>query len=360
VTKPVAVRYACRIDPRGMNLYNRATLPAAPFASDDWAVESVETLTERLKGLEAEKLATMLGDPGDALSYAAAKVLGQLGEKSLPIIERLVKSDNADQRASALRALGYVYWGGTIPKDRYYGKARQKMTPAILKAIDLISPAAKDPDVEIRLAAVEALALIGAEDDAIAELTLKLAVDDDARIRSAALKIGKFRFLEYKHITPMAYAFFAEKPFADRNSANIAGNILNHQRLNGPIDLKVVGGHMSKVTPGRGHGGISDLGDTMRRVKFNGREAMNSPDVLPGVLNLYAIGYRNYMLYGINQWVAYPENVPAFRAKVDELTAEIKRLEKDKPEGWQDLVGRYSDAIDGLKKMIDRLAPKPQ
>ncbi|MBL7134624.1 MAG: hypothetical protein ISS78_11045, partial [Phycisphaerae bacterium] len=51
VPRPVAVRYACRIDPRGMNLYNKARLPASPFRTDDWPIESIEALTERLKGL---------------------------------------------------------------------------------------------------------------------------------------------------------------------------------------------------------------------------------------------------------------------------------------------------------------------
>lgn len=36
VAKPVAVRYAYRMNPVGANLYNKAGLPAAPFRSDDW------------------------------------------------------------------------------------------------------------------------------------------------------------------------------------------------------------------------------------------------------------------------------------------------------------------------------------
>lgn len=50
----------------------------------------------------------------------------------------------------------------------------------------------------------------------------------------------------------------------------------------------------------------------------------------------------------------YKQNVPAFRTKVDELTAEIDRLKRDKPEGWKDLTARYADDIEGLKAMIDR------
>jgi hypothetical protein len=54
------------------------------------------------------------------------------------------------------------------------------------------------------------------------------------------------------------------------------------------------------------------------------------------------------------KWVMYKQNVPAFRAKVDELTAEIDRLKRDKPEGWKDLTARHADDIEGLKAMIDR------
>jgi len=36
VLKPVAVRYAYRMNPEGANLYNKEGLPASPFRSDDW------------------------------------------------------------------------------------------------------------------------------------------------------------------------------------------------------------------------------------------------------------------------------------------------------------------------------------
>jgi hypothetical protein len=39
---------------------------------------------------------------------------------------------------------------------------------------------------------------------------------------------------------------------------------------------------------------------------------------------------------------------------VDELTAEIDRLKRDKPEGWKDLTARHADDPEGLKAMIDR------
>jgi sialate O-acetylesterase len=36
VKSPVAVRYACSMNPAGANLYNRDGLPASPFRTDDW------------------------------------------------------------------------------------------------------------------------------------------------------------------------------------------------------------------------------------------------------------------------------------------------------------------------------------
>ena len=36
VPKPVAVRYACAMNPEGCNLYNKAGLPASPFRTDNW------------------------------------------------------------------------------------------------------------------------------------------------------------------------------------------------------------------------------------------------------------------------------------------------------------------------------------
>ncbi len=361
VTKPAAVRYACRIDPRGMNLYNKARLPASPFRTDDWPIESIEALTERLKGLQADKLAAMLGDPAEAQPHAAARALGRLGESALATIERLIKSDDADQRCGALRALGYMHWMGPITRN-YYTIEPQKITPAIAKAVDMIAAAASDPDPDVRGAVVEALSLIGSENERIFAVIKKLATDDDARVRTAAMRMSKYRFNKYDHCIAMAYALLAEKPFGDRTSADLAGNLINPQRLNGPIDLKVVGGHLSRIGPGQGGGVVSGLGDTMRRIKADdGTEALNDPEVLPGVLNVYTIGYRNYMLYGVERWITYKKNIPAFRAKVDELTAEIARLKRDKPDGWQDLASRYADAVEGLKALIDKaekLKPK--
>jgi len=355
VPKPVAVRYACRIDPRGMNLYNRAGLPASPFAGDDWPIESIEALTERLKDRDAEQLTAMLGDPGDARSCGAAMVLGQRGRTVLPIIERMIKSDDPQQRCGALRALGYMYWMGPVDKRKYYVVEPQKITPAIAKAIDLIAPAAGDDDAEIRLAAVEALSLIGAANEKIFRIALKLVADDDPRIRTAVLKMAKFRLKKYEHVLPLAYELFARHPFGDRTSSYVAGNLINHQRLNGPIDLKIVGGYLSRVGPGQGSGALSNLGDTMRRIKTaDGREALNAPQVLAGVLNVYAIGYRNYMLYGVERWITYKKNIPAFRAKVDELTVDIGRLKRDKPDRWKDLTARYADAVEGLNALIDK------
>ncbi|MBL7134625.1 MAG: HEAT repeat domain-containing protein [Phycisphaerae bacterium] len=303
----------------------------------------------------------MLGDPAEAQSHAAARSLGQLGESALPAIERLGKSDDADPRCGALRALGYMYWMGPIQRN-YYTLEPQKVTPAIARAVDIIAPAASDPAPDVRHSVVEAMSLIGSENERIFAVIRKLAVDDDARVRTAALRMSKYRFNKYDHCIAMAYALLAEKPFGDRTSADLAGNLINHQRINGPIDLKVVGRHLGRIGPGQGGGVVSGLGDTMRRIKADdGTEALNDPQVLQGVLNVYAIGYRNYMLYGVERWITYRKNIPAFRAKVDELTAEIKRLQKDKPDKWQDLSARYGDAVEGLKALIDRaekLKPK--
>jgi sialate O-acetylesterase len=38
VSLPVAVRYAWADNPEGCNLYNRESLPAVPFRTDDWPI----------------------------------------------------------------------------------------------------------------------------------------------------------------------------------------------------------------------------------------------------------------------------------------------------------------------------------
>ena len=97
------------------------------------------------------------------------------------------------------------------------------------------------------------------------------------------------------------------------------------------------------------------LGDMARRVKMpDGRESLNDPRVLPGVLHLYSLGYRNYMLYGVERWIAKRGNVPVFRRKISELRAEMDRLRRDRPDGWEDLSRRYEDAVDGLGELVKK------
>ena len=97
------------------------------------------------------------------------------------------------------------------------------------------------------------------------------------------------------------------------------------------------------------------MGDLFRRIKLpDGRQALNDPQVLSALLHIYGIGYRRYMLYGVEHWTSYKENIPAFRKKIMELRSEIKNLKRAKPEGWRDLSRRYEDAINGLNEWISR------
>ena len=147
-----------------------------------------------------------------------------------------------------------------------------------------------------------------------------------------------------------------EKPLGDRISAGLAGNLLNHYRLEGPTDLEAVGRYLLRIEPGRGGPVVGNLGDLLLRVKKpDGRDNLSDPQVLPGVLHLYALGCRNYMLYGVERWIGRPENVPAFRGEIKRLKAEVARLRHDEPEGWADRSRRYEDAIKGLNVMIERL-----
>jgi sialate O-acetylesterase len=355
VDQPVAVRYACHIDPRGMNFYNGAGLPASPFRTDDWPIADFDQTVERFVSMGSDELTAMLGYPTMLHSHAAAKALAAKGDATVwPLVRRLVGSNDPDQRCGALRTLGYLYWMGPVQRN-YYGVQPQKVTPAIARAIGLIEEASKDADPLVRRCAAEALSLIGSEDEQSFQIIKRLAVDDDPLVRTAALRMSKYRLKTHAHNTDVAYALLEHKPFGDRTSAHLAGNLLNHYRLLGPIDVSAVARFLEQVAPGRGGGVIGSLGDLLRRVKMpDGRPALNHPQAVPAVLHLYGIGYRNYMLYGVERWISYNDNVPAFREKVRQLRSEIQRLHREKPERWQDLSRRYGDAIDGLNELIDR------
>lgn len=355
VPRPVAVRYACRFDPRGMNLYSRAGLPACPFRTDDWPIGELEAEVERRKTDRPEALVAMLGYPAELHAHAAASALAAKGEATaLPLIERLAESSDPDRRCGAVRALGYLYWMGPVPRN-YYNAEPQTITPAVSRAIDRIARAAEGPDPLLRRAAAEALSLIGAESEGVFRVVQKLAVDDDALVRTAAARLSKYRFNSHAHNTGIAYAILKDRPFGDRTSAALAGNLLNHYRLKGPIDMTVVSRFLSQLGPGQGGGAVSSLGDMLRRVKTaEGLPSLNDPRVLPAVLHLYALGYRNYMLYGVERWITRTENVPAFRGKVRELTSEIGRLRRSRPAGWTDRSRRYADAIAGLEDLIEQ------
>jgi len=355
VPRPVAVRYAFQFDPRGMNLYNRAGLPASPFRTDAWPIGNLEEELERLKSKSPGELVAMLGYPAELHSHAAARALAARGEATaLAIANRLVASPDPQKRCGGLRILGYLYWMGPVPRN-YYGARPQTVTPAVARAIAAIAPAADDPEPMVRRCAAEALGLIGAENESVFATVRKLATDDDPLVRTAALRLSKYRFKSHAHNTAVAYALLAERPFGDHTSAWLAGNLLNHYRLKGPIDLARVSRFLRRLGPGQGGPVVNSLGDLLRRVKLpDGRPALNRPDVLPAVLHLYALGYRDYMLYGVERWIASKSNISLFRDKIAELRTETERLRRDKPNGWKDLSRRYEDAIAGLGRLIEK------
>jgi len=101
---------------------------------------------------------------------------------------------------------------------------------------------------------------------------------------------------------------------------------------------------------------VSHLGDLLRRIKLpDGSSSLNDPEALRAVLHLYSIGYRNYMLYGVDSWIRKPQNLPVFRAEIQRWQGEIERLRRERPGGWQDRVGRYEDAIQGLGELVARI-----
>ena len=356
VPQPVAVRYACHFDPRGMNLYNRASLPASPFRSDDWPIDGLDETVEKCSAKSPEELAAMLGYPTMLHSHAAAKALATKGHAVvLPIVKRLLAGDDRDQRCGALRTLGYLYWMGILPRgSAYYTAKPQAVTPAVAGAIAMIGKAAGDGDPLVRRCAAEALSLIGSENESVFAIIKKLALDDDALVRTAAMRMSKYRFNTHAHNTALAYALLEGKPFGDRTSIALAGNLLNHYRIKGPIDVVAAARFLAGIGPGQGGDVVGNLGDMLRRVKLpNGEKALDHPKVMSALLDLYSIGYRNYFLYGIWHWVKVKDHAPAIRKKIQQLQGEIKRLRQDKPKGWRDLTERYTDAIDDLNYVIE-------
>jgi len=202
----------------------------------------------------------------------------------------------------------------------------------------------------------EALGMIGTDDRRTYELAKKLVIDGSPRVRTIAARLTKFRIKKHEHNVGVAYALLETRPFGDRTSVESVTNVLNHARLTGPVDLKTMGRFFESIGPGQGGEFVGDLGDALRRIKMDdGDPSLNHPDVLPGVLNLYSIGCRNYMLYGVERWIARPQSIPAFQAEIEELHGRIVQLRGDKPDDWQDLVARYEDAIDGLTQLVERI-----
>jgi len=356
VAQPVAVRYACHFDPRGINLYNRAGLPASPFRSDDWPIAGFDEMVEKLKQSSPAELVAMLGYPTMLHSHAAARALASKGEATiLPIVKRLLSSKDLDRRCGGLRTLGYLYWMGIVPRGSgYYTQQPQAVTPAIARAIGMIGKAADDADPHVRRCAAEALSLIGSENDSVFAIIKKLALDDDALVRTAAMRMSKYRFNTHAHNTALAYAVLEDKPFADRTSVALAGTLLNHYRIKGPIDVAAAARYLKRIAPGQGGDVVGDLGDMLRRIQLpnSKKKALDHPQVMSAVLHLYAMGYRRYFLYGVWHWVTMEDHLPALREEIQRLQGEIQRLRRERPQGWADLSARYADAIVGLKEVI--------
>jgi len=353
IAKPVAVRYAYQVEPRGLSLYSRAGLPASPFRTDHWKDAGLGELFEAYRGRSPAALTALLGYPGDIASLAAAKALAAKGPAALGVAESLLKDDDPDLRCGGLRTLGWLYWLGEVERRRYHGTEPQPVTPAIEAALKRIAAAAKDDDYWVRYCAAEALGLIGAEDPLTVATIKALAVDEEPLVRCAALKVTKFRLKKASHCMAIAEAVLAQKPFEDHDTvARALGQINRYHYWAGvKVDLALISRYMREMDIGRvGGGGLYSLGNTLRRM-----DLLSRPDIFPGVLNLYALGCRNYMLYGVERWIAVPANVPAIRKKIEQLKGRIDRLGRDKPIDWLDRKRRFEDAIPALEQLLRKI-----
>jgi hypothetical protein len=272
----------------------------------------------------------------------------------------LLASADPDRRCGALRTLGYLYWMGEVA-GKYYGVPPQPITPAIAQAIDWIGRAADDSDPSVRRCAIEALSLIGSENEDVFAIAMQRVVDSDPLVRTAVLRLSKFRFKTYKHNVALAYKLLREKPFGDRTSLDLATVIIDHSRIDGPVDFEALASFMSKIGPAQGGAYLNNLGSTLRRVRISdipNDKAFGHPSIFPQVLRLYALGARRYCLYTTWHWFPYENHLPTLRGELKHLRQEIERLKREKPPGWQDLSRRYADAIVGLQEVIDEAEAK--
>ncbi len=350
VAKPVAVRYAYQSSIRGLSLYNGKGLPATPFRSDDWDSTSFDALYAAYAGKPPAELIGLLGYPGEAAPRAAAKALAAAaGAGASSVIEKLLIDTNPDLRCGGLRALGYLHTVGPVDKRSYRGDKSQTVTPAIRAATERISALACDPDFRVRACAAEALGLIGAEDDATVDLLKTLVVDDEAFVRCAVLNICKFRLKTQATNLAVAQAALAAKATEDATTDEWAFALINRyfHWEDAAVDRDLLAKYLLGLQPGQMGRGIQSLGNTIRRM-----DILNDPKILPGVLNVYSLGCRQWMLYGVERWIANKQNRPIFADHIKRWKAAAAKLRKSKPAGYQDRARRYDMAVDGLERLI--------
>jgi len=355
VSKPLAVRYAFQIAPRGMSLYNRDGLPASPFRTDDWPLEDLPALEEQHAGKTVPQLVSLLGYPADLSSHAAARALAAHGEeKVLPILHKLLADADPDLRCGALRTMGYLYWLGPVDTrgGRYRRIGPQTMTPAIEDAVKRICASAGDKDVYVRYAVAEGLGLIGSENEQIAKTLQTLAADREPLVRCAALKVTKFRLKQGAHFVAAANAALSCPHANDHESATLATLLLSSACRAPELDVSVVTGFMLRQDLGTCGPAPSNIGVMV----FRGRVIDKGEHLfVPAALHLYGLGCRDWGLHGMEKRIlAKPEYRGAVQKKIGQLKTEIGRLTRDKPPQWLDRKRCYEDAVAGLEELIGK------
>jgi hypothetical protein len=148
---------------------------------------------EQFEEIETDELLKMLENWNPSLREAAAKALGARGEKSIPDLVEASQSKQASVQAGAASALGAIIkqklrnWKEHYPDAKNSGQAQEEIREDHADLADVFVRLAKNPELEVRVAAMEGLKTLAPQTPEAVEAVLDLCMDENEYLAQDAM-----------------------------------------------------------------------------------------------------------------------------------------------------------------------------
>lgn len=164
--------------------------------------EAVDALPEAGEFAEADlaELTKMLQSWNPSLRVAAAKELGQRGDEAMPVLMQGVTLDDWTVRAGTAQAMASIVqqkmrnWQEAYPEITNASEAQARIREDFAAQANVFIGLAKDPRLEVRVAALSGLSQLAPPTDEATQAVLALCQDEDSYLAQDAMITLEKRF----------------------------------------------------------------------------------------------------------------------------------------------------------------------